>query len=97
MLITKLYMERRAVAMFEAQWPDPTTKFFVLANNYELDEYCAPDYTLSEAVKIMLKDFINMYKYAEFGWQSKVTTPTEVEKAVQIATEWVQNKEKDVF
>jgi len=45
MIVTKPYMERRALGAFEAQWPGKAgTRFFVHSSGQLVWEYCMPEY-----------------------------------------------------
>ena len=69
MLVTKPYMERRAIATFRAQWPDKTTEFFVTSGPRSLEEYVTNEYPLHETMRVVLKDFSTFETYDKKGWQ----------------------------
>lgn len=81
-LVTKPYMERRAVATFEAQWPGrPETQFFTSSWPSDFSQYCDRRFTKEETVRIMLKDFMALDTYADRGWQTPQTIPKAVREA----------------
>ncbi len=76
-------MERRAIATFEAQWPDRHTQFFVSSAPILLHEYCNAEYPVDETVQVMLKDFQSLIDYPKHGWQTPQTIPRRVLRAVE--------------
>ena len=82
-LVTKPYMERRAIAAFEAQWPDERVRFFVSSAPTSLSEYCNAEYPIDETVQVILKDFQSLIDYLKHGWQTPQTIPIQVHTAVE--------------
>jgi uncharacterized SAM-binding protein YcdF (DUF218 family) len=82
-LATKPYMERRAIATFDAQWPDKHTQFFVSSAPILLREYCNAEHSIDATVQVMLKDFQSLIDYPKHGWQTPQTIPSRVLRAVE--------------
>lgn len=73
-IVTKPFMERRAKATFEAQWPAAGTTFLVTSPAISLDDY--PD---QEAiVHVMVGDFERILTYPKLGYQTEQKVPVHV-------------------
>lgn len=95
MIVTKPYMERRALGTFEAQWPGSAgTKFFVHSSEQSVWEYCTPEFPIIETARIMLKDFNSMSEYAKRGWQTRYEAPTTVIEAAESIENWQRQVRK---
>lgn len=70
LLVTKPYMERRALATFEAQWPDKDADLRVCSQNMTLEEYCNDEQPLELVVNIMVGDFQRIMEYPRRGFQT---------------------------
>lgn len=81
LLVTKPYMERRAVATFEAQWPDHSASFAVVSPFRNIDDYMNDDQPYDDIVNIMVGDMQRIMEYPKRGYQSIQTIPNEVRKA----------------
>jgi hypothetical protein len=53
-IVTKPYMERRAKATFEAQWPDDMTRFRVVSRPHEFSDYVAEGHDADEITHKMV-------------------------------------------
>ena len=69
-LVTKPYMERRAKATFEFQWPDRAARFFVTSPQLSYDDYFTAEQSFRKVVTIMVGDYQRVAVYAERGLQS---------------------------
>lgn len=76
-IVTKPFMERRAKATFEAQWPAKETIFFITSPESLLDDYVDPE----EVVHVMVGDFQRILMYPELGFQVKQKVPRRVLRA----------------
>ena len=77
-IVTKPYMERRALATFEAQWPDTHVTFSVCSPHRTIEDYCNDDQPYGEVVNIMVGDFQRIMEYPKYGFQSKQRVPEDV-------------------
>lgn len=75
LLVTKPYMERRALATFEAQWPDKKTHISVTSPRISFLKYANSDQPLEDVLNIMVGDFQRIIEYPKMGWQSKQLVP----------------------
>lgn len=82
-LLTKPYMERRANATFEAQWPDKNTTFRVCSPPFSFEEYCLNAAHAEKTVTIMVGDMQRIMSYPALGWQTAQDIPDEVYEAYQ--------------
>lgn len=80
-IVTKPYMERRARATFEVQWPDKQTQFFVTSPRITFDDYPNSKQPFDVLVNIMIGDFERILKYPELSLQSRQIVLAEVMKA----------------
>lgn len=78
LIVTKPYMERRALATFEAQWPDDRVMFSVHAPLRSIDDYCNDDQPYEDVVNIMVGDFQRIMEYPKQGFQREQHVPAEV-------------------
>ena len=81
-IVTKPYMERRARATFDAQWPDAECSFLVTSPTYKnLIAYCTDELTVDETINIMVGDLQRIIEYPRFGYQSPQIVSEPVTKA----------------
>lgn len=66
-LVQKPYMERRAVATFQKQWPGKT--FCVTSPQISFDQYPIPELPMERVIEIMVGDLQRIRIYAEKGFQ----------------------------
>jgi len=64
-------MERRALATFQAQWPDKETAFRVTSPGGSIEAYCNESQTYEEVVNIMIGDFQRIINYPAIGYQTE--------------------------
>lgn len=69
LLVTKPYMERRALATFEAQWPNKSAAIRVSSQSGSINEYCNDDQKYDVVVNIMVGDFQRIVEYPKLGLQ----------------------------
>lgn len=85
LIITKPYMERRALATFQAQWPDTGCNMRVSSVGGTIAEYCADktqDY--ETVVNIMVGDFQRIIEYPKRGFLMEQPIPQNAHDAYQI-------------
>lgn len=70
-IVTKPYMERRALATFEAQWPEPSTSWFVTSPGGSLDEYVSHEHDYEETIQKLVGDLDRIIQYPALGFQSQ--------------------------
>ena len=80
-LVTKSYMERRALATFEAQWPDKDAIFTVSSPQSNFDEYMNDIHTRDQTINIMVGDMHRILEYPKQGYQTKQHVPDTVHAA----------------
>lgn len=80
-IVTKPYMERRARATFEAQWPDKEARFFVTSPRIEFGNYPDSRQSYDTLINIMVGDFERILTYPEHGLQTKQAVPDEAQDA----------------
>ena len=82
-IVTKPYMERRALATFEAQWPDKQTELRVTSFSGSFDDYINDDQPVDVVVNIMVGDLHRIMKYPGLGLQSEQSIPGPVMTAFE--------------
>ncbi len=80
-LVTKTYMERRALATFEAQWPDKDAHFTVTSPRIDLHEYLNEVHSRHQTINIMVGDMNRIIDYPKHGYQSIQPVPAHVRAA----------------
>lgn len=80
-IVTKPYMERRVVATFEAQWPEPSTRISVTSPQLSLNNYVNEIQPLQKLLTIMVGDFERIKEYPKQGFQTPQPIPPEVLEA----------------
>ena len=78
MIVTKPYMERRALATFEAQWPDQHASMMVVSQGGSLGQYCNKEQPFDVVVNIMVGDMQRIIEYPKHGLQSFQMVPETV-------------------
>lgn len=74
-------MERRAIATFEAQWPDPAITLRVSSPPLTFESYCDEQQPVKTVINIMVGDLQRIMTYPARGWQSKQPVPRDVKNA----------------
>lgn len=77
-IVTKPYMERRAVATFEAQWPNDRVKLFATSPRISFAEYVSSRQQFEITVNIMVGDFERIVEYPKHGFQAEQDIPVDV-------------------
>jgi uncharacterized SAM-binding protein YcdF (DUF218 family) len=80
-LVTKTYMERRAIATFEAQWPDKDASFKVSSPQISYEESLDDTHTRDQTINVMVGDMHRILEYPKSGYQSHQHVPDEVHAA----------------
>jgi uncharacterized SAM-binding protein YcdF (DUF218 family) len=80
-LVQKPYMERRSLATFEKQWPQPYQRVLVTSQKLSFVDYFNDDIDLDTTVRAMLGDYERIKTYPDKGFQTKQLIPSHVEKA----------------
>ena len=80
-IVTKPYMERRAKATFEAQWPDDMTRFRVVSRPHAFSDYIAEGHDADEITHKMVGDMQRIIVYPTRGFQSLQHVPQHVHEA----------------
>lgn len=83
LLVQKPYMERRAYATFEKQWPDEATKFYVTSPPIKYDSYFDELQPQEKIVNIMIGDLQRIKEYPALGFQTEQYIPPEVWSAYE--------------
>ncbi len=84
-IVTKPYMERRAHATFDTQWPEtPKPHFFVTSPRFSFDDYCANEQPMDKVIHIMVGDLERIIEYPNHGLQSKQIVPSVVLSAYDV-------------
>lgn len=78
LIVTKPYMERRALATFEAQWPDGLITINAVSLHAEFDSYINEDQEYDDVVNVMVGDFQRIVEYPKQGFQSRQPVPRKV-------------------
>jgi uncharacterized SAM-binding protein YcdF (DUF218 family) len=84
LIVTKPYMERRALATFEVQWPDRSITMHVSSVGGAIDEYCNDQQPLDAVVNIMVGDFERIVRYPKQGFLKTQVIPGNVTDAFGI-------------
>jgi len=81
LLIQKPYMERRAYATFEKQWPESETEFYISSPPISYDEYFNELQPKDKIITIMVGDLQRIEAYPALGFQTYQHIPTAVSRA----------------
>jgi len=76
-------MERRAVATFEAQWPNDRVKLFATSPRISFAEYIGSRQQFEITVDIMVGDFERIVEYPKHSFQAEQNIPDDVHDAWQ--------------
>ncbi|HUB41965.1 MAG TPA: YdcF family protein [Streptosporangiaceae bacterium] len=83
LLVTKPYMERRALATYQKQWPSPQPWVTVTSPQIDYDHYFAGAYPKSQEIRIMLGDMLRIKEYPKLGYQIEQEIPPDVWSAYE--------------
>ncbi len=83
LLVTKPYMERRALATFAAQWPGENVEIRVSSAGGTLREYCNDEQLIEIVIHLMVGDLQRILHYPELGLQSAQNVPDDVLEAYE--------------
>ncbi len=92
LLVQKPYMERRAYATFEKQWPDSETKLYVTSPPISYQNYFNKLQPKEKIVNIMVGDLQRIKEYPALGFQTKQPIPTKVWNAYESLVSQGYNK-----
>ncbi len=84
LLVTKPYMERRALATFEAQWPKPGVSIGVTSAGGKFDDYCNEEQPVDIVVNLMVGDYQRIVEYPKRGWQTHPPANRAAEEAFKV-------------
>lgn len=84
LIVTKPYMERRALATFQAQWPDRAVNMHVCSTGQTIDDYCNDEQSFDTVLNIMVGDFERIIEYPKHRLSELQAIPTEVMNAFDI-------------
>lgn len=80
-IVTNPWMERRALATFEAQWPDRDATFSVTSPNLTFAQYCPDDQKRDEIINVLVGYMQRIMTYPALGFQTKQAIPAAVHAA----------------
>ncbi len=80
-LVQKPFMERRALATFEKQWPGSVSKLAVTSSAQPFFEYINEEMPLDMVVRALIEDFERIKTYPEKGFQTYQEVPDIVESS----------------
>lgn len=84
LVVTKPYMERRAKATFEMQWPDEHASILVSSPPCTFETYCNHDQPAEDVINIMVGDLERIMQYPRLGFQTRQSVPSEVRDALSV-------------
>lgn len=85
LILTKPYMERRALATFEAQWPDKTTELLVSSPRFPaLGGYIDQQQSIDTVLNIIIGDMQRIIEYSKLGYQSRQDVPPNIVAAFEL-------------
>jgi uncharacterized SAM-binding protein YcdF (DUF218 family) len=82
-LVQKPYMERRALATFEKQWPGKPVEIMVTSPQISFEDYPNQDIYLEQVIHIMIGDLQRIRRYPELGFQTYQEIPANVWEAYE--------------
>jgi len=82
-LVQKPYMERRAYATFQKQWPGPPVQLMVTSPQISFKQYPNHEITAEEVIEIMLGDLERIKIYPDQGFQIPQIIPDVVWEAYE--------------
>ena len=83
-LVTKPYMERRAKATFEVQWPDNAARFYVTSQQLSFADYINVGQPVDTVINIMVGDLQRTSEYPKLGFSSQQEMPRSVQDAFDV-------------
>ena len=83
-LVTKPYMERRAKATFEVQWPDNAARFYVTSQQLSFADYINVGQPVDTVINIMVGDLQRIREYPKLGFSSQQEMPWSVQDAFDV-------------
>lgn len=83
LIITKPYMERRALATFEAQWPDKSARLNVSSVGGTIDAYCDETQDMETVINIMVGDLQRIIEYPKRGLSVEQQIPAGIVQAFE--------------
>ncbi|WP_428773095.1 YdcF family protein [Vibrio sp.] len=83
LLVQKPFMERRALATFEKQWPDNQCKVQVTSPPLGVWDYFCDELPSFTVISALIEDFQRVKDYPALGFQTAQDIPEEVEQAYQ--------------
>lgn len=86
LLVTKPYMERRALATFQSQWPDRTARLRVTSQGGTIEQYCNRQQPYDDVVNLMVGDFQRVVEYPKRGLQVAQHIPLSITNAFGVLT-----------
>lgn len=83
LLVQKPYMERRALATFQRQWPNSDVHASVTSTGSDFYDFCNEQLLMPEVIDALIGDFERIKHYPAKGFQAEQEIPDEVEEAYQ--------------
>lgn len=80
-VVTKLYMERRAKATFDVQWPGSLSHLVVTSPHARFSDYVNDQQPVDTVINIMVGDMQRIMEYPARGLQSEQAVPVEIKAA----------------
>ena len=77
-IVTKPYMERRAIATFAKQWPEPQPAFYAASPQLSFNDYCNQFLTVEKVIQVMVGDVQRIIEYPNRGLQVEQVVPEKV-------------------
>jgi uncharacterized SAM-binding protein YcdF (DUF218 family) len=77
-LVQKPYMERRALATFEKQWPGGKIKIMVTSPQISFEDYPNQEISLEQVIHIIVGDLQRIRHYPQLGFQTSQEIPPRV-------------------
>jgi len=82
LVVTKPFMQRRALATYAVEWPEVPATFVTWASTF--DQYCRwPDLPPDKIINIMLGDLQRIWIYGQRGYAAPQRIPTPVMAAYE--------------
>lgn len=82
-LVQKPFMERRAIATFEKQWPSSYSQLQVSSTAHPFFEYINEDMPLMMVLEALMEDYSRVKSYPDKGYQTEQAIPENVELSYQ--------------
>lgn len=77
-IVTKPYMERRAKATFESQWPGGYSELFVTSPQIPFEDYARSEQEFELTLNVMVGDLERIIEYPRLGYQTVQEVPPDV-------------------